>query len=334
MTPAFTRIREFLRAPWTFAKVTLRRVVAQLRSNWRLVLGSLAGLLLFLAWHSYLHPHLWLLLSRVTDAFLALALYGVGGLFVLLGCLVSVSPPKTNLWKTAGVIAFLLLFYAGFVITKEQATRTLLAAQAAKLASDMDAQNKKDYDTDVNSLRGEIKGTKDAIESVAKGSQNPKWNELLARLDTKEPPRFELEQISIQTLGNDPTKASQVRMVIKNAGGTAAEDIQYQIAVWDWRGNREPSLIRDSVDTIVEPGNGIDMQPFPIMIPQYTSDQLVRIWLRYKDVGHPERKPIVQTIFRDWNGTRGGVSSSVFNLLSGDPKKAEDFFNKQVPIPQ
>lgn len=157
---------------------------------------------------------------------------------------------------------------------------------------------------------------------------------MLSQIGTKEPPRFELEYLSIQTLGNDPTKASQVRILIKNAGGIAAEHLQYQIAVWDWRSNREPAVTQDSIDGIVEPGNQLSIQPLPLLIPQYTSDQLVRIWLRYKDVDHPERKPIVQTIFRDWGGTRGGISSSMFNLLSGDPQRTEDFFDKAVPMPR
>jgi hypothetical protein len=90
--------------------------------------------------------------------------------------------------------------------------------------------------------------------------------------------------------------------------------------------------MRDSIDAVVEPGNGLTMQPFPAMVPQYTSDQLVRVWLRYKDIDHPKGKPKVQTIFRDWNGNRGGISSPIFNLLTGNG--TEDSFNKKVPLPQ
>jgi hypothetical protein len=152
------------------------------------------------------------------------------------------------------------------------------------------------------------------------------------QLSQKSEPRFELTFISIETLDGNPQKASRVKIILRNMGELAAKDIEFQLAIWDWRANREPVIIKDSIDVTVESGRGITMQPFPVMIPQYTSDQLVRVWLRYRDADHPDRKPIVQTIFRDWEGTRGGISSPVFNLLTGD--HAEDRFNNAFPLPQ
>lgn len=47
-------------------------------------------------------------------------LYGVGGLFALLGCLVSVHAPRTPQVKGLSLALFGLFFYFSFLITAEQ----------------------------------------------------------------------------------------------------------------------------------------------------------------------------------------------------------------------
>lgn len=123
--------------------------------------------------------------STYSDSFLAVAVYLLGAAFVLLGCYVSVLPPKSSGWRIGSAVVFLTLAVMGFVVTKEQARRSAKAAEEAATASKVDSTNKMQYDKDVTSLRGELHGTHDAIEALARGSGNPKWGQLLSRLDSR-----------------------------------------------------------------------------------------------------------------------------------------------------
>lgn len=103
-------------------------------------------------------------------------LYVIGAAFVLMGCIVSVYPPKSRPWQAVSVACFFLIFYFGYLVTTEQAKRAQNASDQVQKAQ----QEAKDKETEVN---GKLDGVLLAIESIAKGSQSsPKWDNLVSQL--------------------------------------------------------------------------------------------------------------------------------------------------------
>jgi hypothetical protein len=295
---------------------------------------------LFATCYFYLHPHLWPFLSRRTDSSLAISLYSVGGMLVLLGCVVSVNPPKTVPWKAAGVAAFLILFYAGFVVTKEQATRTTLAAIDAKNASSLDASNKQKYDEDVRLLNARITGMTDAIVALSKGSKDPKWGELLNHLDRKSAPRFSLDLLSVTTSfpptpGTTSVALAKFHVIATNVGETPAHGWEIQIAMKDVTGGRyvmEPMVAGGKIPDDIEVNHSqIFTSNNPVIIPAGCGPQIIRVWMRYADLLHPKQQPITQTIWRRWGGWNN--PNSVNEISGHDLQPIERMFY-DLPTPQ
>lgn len=138
---------------------------------------SFCGLVVTLAFWRYGHPHLRALVSRQADTRLALILYLIGGLFALMGLIVSIKPPGPIRWKITSVMVFLSIAYIGFLVVNEQGIRT---AEAAKEA----AVNKRKYDDDVERLENKIDDTQGTIAIFAKNSPDPaRWNALLSEVN-------------------------------------------------------------------------------------------------------------------------------------------------------
>lgn len=128
--------------------------------------------------------------SAHSDRFLMDALFVVGALLAGLGCYVSIAPPKALKWRLGSALVFVLLFTAGFLVTNEQAKRSERASKAQLDALEQDAANKAQYDRDIVSFQGQIKGVQLVVAALARGSGNQKWNEVLSKLteNTKDRP--------------------------------------------------------------------------------------------------------------------------------------------------
>ncbi len=117
-------------------------------------------------------------LGYQSDSFLSLGLYVVGALFVALGGYVSISPPRTKMLKGVSFVAFCVLFGVGFWIAREQAKRAAKTTLESAAALKQDGDQKARYEGEVLALRNQLIGIKSAVESVAKGSPNPAWQEM------------------------------------------------------------------------------------------------------------------------------------------------------------
>ncbi|HZL66429.1 MAG TPA: TIGR04086 family membrane protein [Candidatus Limnocylindrales bacterium] len=172
---------------WEWVKS--RRTALQERPRLAITLIISVVVFAILAFCRFGHPHLQPLVSKQTDSRLALILYLVGGLFVLMGGIVSVKPPKKTGWKIISFMVFLFLFYAGFLVTNEQGARLAKVAQDAQNTRNEDKQAKDKYDGDVRELQSNILAIYIAIATIAKNSpDSTKWNALLSEIDKVKTP--------------------------------------------------------------------------------------------------------------------------------------------------
>jgi hypothetical protein len=290
-----------------------------------------------------------------------MALYAVGGIFVLLGFAVSVSPPKTAYWKAAGVVAFLVVFYAGFVVTKEQATRMTLAAEGAKAASisaatdrETDIKDKAQYGANLRSLQDEMKGMKDIVEAYARGSNDPKWSQLLAQVNAvtkanaikvtaKEPPRFALDSLSVTTSfppvppgGSTSTALAKFHVIATNVGESTAHGWRIQIQMEDQTGGRyvlNSMEAKGSVADDTEPGRAqVFSTGVGMVIPFGCGPQIIRVWMKYGDLLNPAIDLPPQIFYRRWGGWNN--PNSVTEVRAEDVKPIEAMFARDFPMPQ
>jgi hypothetical protein len=154
----------------------------------------------------------------------------------------------------------------------------------------------------------------------------------------KDPPRFTLTSMSISStptaLPNDIKTFSSFRLHLQNAGEIASHNLEMQIAMMSRTNGRFPVVTQHSYRVDIEPGQPYDANSDQVVIDKGLTNQVIRIWLRYKNLDNP-KKPINQFIYQLWEGNRSGEPSPRFEDIGLTEEEAvKKYFSENVkPLP-
>jgi hypothetical protein len=195
------------------------------------------------------------------------------------------------------------------------------------------------------------KGTRDAIEAMAKGSHDPRWGELLSRMNhtqrgatpTKEPPRFALDSLAVTTSfpplahgASTSIALAKFHLIATNVGESTAHGWKVQIAMMDVSGARMVPNLMEAKGGVVddtEPGRSqVFSINFPVVIPAGCGPQIIRVWMKCGDAINPKDDPVPQVFYRRWGGWNN--PDSITEVDANDVKPIEAMFAHDFPMPQ
>jgi len=171
------------------------------RSLWWCKAVALAfGVLLiaFSCWHWHHLPIAEI--HSLTDQGLTYGLYAIGTGLTGLGVFVSIKPPHKALWHSASALLFALLAISGFLILREQTSRTARTAEIEAARDSASDQNIRDF-------KFELDGVYKSIKSVAEGSGDARWKSIISQIQTLKTSSVPIVEVQGSSAGNLKARA-------------------------------------------------------------------------------------------------------------------------------